>query len=93
MTGEYVASITENCFMTYSEISGISFIVEVEDLGNVEKAKEIADSEFGKWCEAEDENDDYWYQGYTEGVERALDKAGITYSLYTKQKRNMEWVF
>ena len=90
MSGEYIASITDNCFMTYSEISGISFIVEVDDLGNVDKAKEIADREFGRWCEAEDETDDYWYQGYTEGVERALNNAGIAYSLYTKNEKEME---
>jgi len=86
--GQHTTQISDDMFYVSSIEADYEYIVRVENVNDLKKAMEIAETEAMKWgavseLEGTEDYDYYYNSGYVEVVENALDKAGIEATYFT----------
>ena len=78
----YVSPIDNCCFWCNSDAADFAYVVECLSESDFEKATEIAERELTNWCQAPNEDSSYWYKGFVEVVQDALNEEGIQANYY-----------
>ena len=83
----FVYKITDSVFSVHTDLSGVDYIVCLENPKDLFRAMKIADTQIGKWGSGDDEVYD---MGYIEVVELAFNNANIKADFYDRVESEEE---